>query len=188
MSILGFWTKDDQERVDILERLQELEGIVSSLQEFVKKVNPDEGRPYVQIWRADKTLPLPERRTEDAAGFDICIADNIILLAHERRRVGTGLYIALPSGYECQLRPRSGLAAKHGMTILNSPATIDADYRGELQVLVYNTSFKPLRLKKGERIAQMVIARIYSPDFEEVDAAEALPATQRGSGGFGSTG
>jgi dUTP pyrophosphatase len=99
--------------------------------------------------------------------------------------VPTGLYIALPKGYEAQVRPRSGLAAKHGITVLNSPGTIDADYRGEIRVILVNLSQQPFEIVPGERIAQMVIARHEQVEWEEVDQ---LDDTQRGAGGFGSTG
>ena len=103
----------------------------------------------------------------------------------ERTLVPTGLYIALPAGFEAQVRPRSGLAAKHGITVLNTPGTIDADYRGEVKVVLVNLSNEPFEIVPGERIAQMVIARHETAEWEEV---ESLDSTERGAGGFGSTG
>ena len=103
----------------------------------------------------------------------------------ERALVPTGIYIALPAGYECQVRPRSGLAVKHGITVLNSPGTVDADYRGELRTNLVNLSNEPFTINPGERIAQMVVAKYEKVEWEEV---EVLDSTERGEGGFGSTG
>ena len=103
----------------------------------------------------------------------------------ERRLFGTGLAIAVPEGYECQLRPRSGLALKHGISLPNTPATIDSDYRGELKVMLVNLGTEPFEVTRGMRIAQMVIARVEQVEFRPVDE---LPASRRGEGGFGSTG
>jgi dUTP pyrophosphatase len=134
-------------------------------------------------------LPLPAYQSLDAAGLDLLAAvpeDAPIMLAPGKHAlVPTGLSIALPSGYEAQVRPRSGLAAKHGVTVLNSPGTIDADYRGEIAVLLINHGDKPFSIRRGERIAQMVIASVVRAEFV---AAASLSATDRGSGGFGSTG
>ena len=113
------------------------------------------------------------------------IGEDIVLRPMERRIVPTGLYIALPAGYEAQVRPRSGLALKHGITVLNSPGTIDADYRGEIGVLLINLSDKDFVITDGERIAQMVIARHEQGEFEIVDE---LDTTERGEGGYGHTG
>jgi dUTP pyrophosphatase len=137
--------------------------------------------------RNEGKQPLPHYATEGSAGCDLHanIEEPIELNPLERKLVGTGLYIALPQGYEAQIRPRSGLAYKEGITVLNSPGTIDADYRGELKVLLVNLSDKPVRINAGERIAQMVIARHETARFELVDE---LPETLRGAGGFGSTG
>ena len=138
--------------------------------------------------RAQKDpLPLPRYQTEGAAGLDL-LADIDVewtLLPMERRAVPTGLAIALPEGFEAQVRPRSGLALRHGVTCLNSPGTIDADYRGEVQVILANLSATPFSLKRGERIAQLVVAPVVRAALVEV---EVLPTTTRGSGGFGSTG
>ena len=132
-------------------------------------------------------LPLPAYQSEDAAGLDLLAAveETMILPPLGRALVPTGLAIALPSGYEAQVRPRSGLAAKHGVTVLNSPGTIDADYRGEIKVILINLSDTPFTIGRGERIAQMVIAPVSRARLVET---EALDATIRGDGGFGSTG
>ena len=130
---------------------------------------------------------LPAYATPQSAGMDLRanITDPITLRPMERRIVPTGLRIALPEGYEAQVRPRSGLALKHGITVLNSPGTIDADYRGELGVLLINLSTEPFIIEPGERIAQMVIARHEQGEFELV---EELDQTERGEGGYGHTG
>lgn len=132
-------------------------------------------------------LPLPAYQTEDAAGLDLLAAleEPMTLAPLGRALVPTGLAIALPSGYEAQIRPRSGLAAKHGVTVLNSPGTVDADYRGEVKVILINLSDTPFTIDRGERIAQMVIAPVSRAQFVET---EVLDATSRGAGGFGSTG
>lgn len=131
--------------------------------------------------------PLPQYATPQSAGMDLRanIEEPIVLKPLERRLIPTGLYIALPVGYEAQIRPRSGLALKHGLTVLNSPGTIDADYRGELMVLLINLSQEEFIINPGERIAQMVIARHEQIDFELV---EELDETERGAGGYGHTG
>ncbi|MGC8824870.1 MAG: dUTP diphosphatase [Bacteroidales bacterium] len=130
---------------------------------------------------------LPTYQTDLSAGLDICanIDSPIEIRPLERVIVPTGLYIELPEGYEAQIRPRSGLAIKHGLTILNSPGTIDADYRGEVKVILVNLSSEPYLLRDGERICQMVIARHAVVEWLPVDA---LNPTDRGAGGFGHTG
>jgi dUTP pyrophosphatase len=130
-------------------------------------------------------LPLPARQTSGSAGYDLASAEDVELAPMERRLVTTGFAIALPEGWECQLRPRSGLALSHGITLPNTPATIDSDYRGELKVALVNLGPETFRVTRGMRIAQMVFARVEAP---ELDAVELLPATARGAGGFGSTG
>lgn len=131
-------------------------------------------------------LPLPGRATEHAAGYDVRSAeDTVTLQPGEIRLVGTGLVMELPEGLECQVRPRSGLALKHGVTLPNSPGTIDPDYRGELRVIMQNLGPDPVTLERGERIAQLVFARFEAPEIQEVDE---VSATDRGEGGFGSTG
>ena len=131
--------------------------------------------------------PLPEYATPQSAGMDLRanIDSPITLKPMARQLVPTGLYIALPAGFEAQIRPRSGLALKHGITVLNTPGTIDADYRGELMVLLVNFSDSDFIINDGERIAQMVIARHEQGIFEVV---EALDDTERGTGGYGHTG
>ena len=131
--------------------------------------------------------PLPAYATTQSAGMDLRanIDSPITLKPMERRLIPTGLYIALPKGYEAQVRPRSGLALKHGITVRNTPGTIDADYRGELMVLLINFSAEDFIINAGERIAQMVIARHEQAAFVEVDI---LDETERGAGGYGHTG
>lgn len=130
---------------------------------------------------------LPAYSTPLSAGMDLrANLDNPIeLLPLQRALVPTGIYIELPAGYECQIRPRSGLAAKHGITVLNTPGTIDADYRGEIKVILVNLSNEPFTIQPGERICQMVVARHSTVQWEQVDE---LTQTQRGAGGFGHTG
>lgn len=130
---------------------------------------------------------VPKYATPLSAGMDLKanIEDPIILGSLERAMVPTGIFIELPQGYEAQIRPRSGLAAKYGISVTNSPGTIDADYRGEIKVLLVNLSAESFTINKGERIAQMVIARHETIEWDEV---EQLDDTQRGAGGFGSTG
>ena len=131
-------------------------------------------------------LPLPDRATEHAAGYDVRSAEEeVTLRPGEIRLVATGLVMELPEGVECQVRPRSGLALKHGITLPNAPGTIDPDYRGELRIIMQNTGEEPVTLRRGERIAQLVFARFEAP--EVVETAE-LSETTRGEGGFGSTG
>lgn len=131
--------------------------------------------------------PLPKYATADSAGMDLRanLDEPITLAPMERRLIPTGLHIALPAGYEAQVRPRSGLALKHGIGVLNSPGTIDADYRGEIGVILVNLSQVPFVVQDGERIAQMVIAR---HETAEWDLVETLDETERGAGGFGHTG
>jgi dUTP pyrophosphatase len=130
---------------------------------------------------------LPAYATPQSAGMDLRanIEEPVVLHPMERKLIGTGLHIALPEGYEAQIRPRSGLALKHGITVLNSPGTVDADYRGEVMVLLINLSDKDFVVNDGERIAQMVIAKHEQGDFIEV---EVLDETERGEGGYGHTG
>jgi dUTP pyrophosphatase len=134
-------------------------------------------------------LTLPAYQSADAAGLDLLAAvpedQPVALAAGAYAMIPTGLVIALPSGFEAQVRPRSGLAAKHGVTVLNSPGTIDADYRGEVCVLLINHGKEPFTIRRGERIAQMVIAPVIQA---ELAVATSLTSTARGSGGFGSTG
>jgi dUTP pyrophosphatase len=130
-------------------------------------------------------LPLPTAATPGSAGYDLASAEDGVLGPLERKLFRTGFSIAVPSGYECQLRPRSGLALRHGITLPNTPATIDSDYRGELMVALVNLSTETFEVTRGMRIAQMVIASVERVEFRPV---EVLPATSRGAGGFGSSG
>lgn len=134
-----------------------------------------------------KGLDLPFYATEHAAGMDLyaAVEIDITLAPMERKLIPTGLTIALPEGYEAQIRPRSGLALKNGLSVLNSPGTIDADYRGEVQIILANLSTEPYTITRGTRIAQMVVAPYTRIKWDEVDA---LPSSERGTGGFGSTG
>lgn len=131
--------------------------------------------------------PLPEYATSQSAGLDLRanLSEPIVLEPLGRALVPTGLFIALPQGYEAQVRPRSGLAAKFGITVLNSPGTIDADYRGEVKVILVNLSNESFTINDGERIAQLVVARFEQASWQPVDS---LDETERGAGGFGSTG
>ena len=130
-------------------------------------------------------LPLPAYATPGAAGMDVVAAEDLDLAPGERHAVATGFKLAIPDGYEVQVRPRSGLAFKHGVTVPNTPGTIDSDYRGELKILMINHGPEPFPVRRGERIAQLVPAAVTKAEFDEV--AE-LDATDRGAGGFGSTG
>ncbi len=130
-------------------------------------------------------LPLPTRATPGSAGMDLVAAVDVTIAPGARELVPTGLTVAIPEGYELQLRPRSGLALKHGITLPNTPATIDADYRGELKVILINLGAEPFAVHRGDRIAQMLVQRVEPVRLREV--AE-LPPSTRGSGGFGSTG
>jgi dUTP pyrophosphatase len=130
-------------------------------------------------------VPLPSRATPGSAGYDLTSAEDGVLASMERRAFGTGLAIAVPDGFECQIRPRSGLALKNGITVANTPATIDSDYRGEVKVILVNLGAEPFEVTRGMRIAQMVIARVERVEFQ---AVVELPASSRGAGGFGSTG
>lgn len=130
---------------------------------------------------------LPAYQTEESAGMDLraAIENEMLLMPMQRQLVPTGLFIELPAGFEAQVRPRSGLAFKHGITVLNSPGTVDSDYRGEIKVLLVNLSAEPFQVLPGERIAQLVVARHERVEWHE---AESLGDTARGAGGYGSTG
>jgi dUTP pyrophosphatase len=132
-------------------------------------------------------LPLPQYATEHAAGMDVhaAVDGDVILRPGKRLLIPTGLAIALPPGYEAQIRPRSGLAAKEGITVLNTPGTVDADYRGEVKVILINLGDEPFTITRGMRIAQMIISPVTRATWAETDT---LPDTSRGAGGFGSTG
>jgi len=142
---------------------------------------------HIKRLKSESTNPLPAYMTPHAAGMDLYadIAAELRLTPGERALVGTGIAIALPEGYEAQVRPRSGLALKHGITMLNSPGTIDADYRGEIGVIVVNHGSEPFTIRSGERIAQLVVAPVVRAQLVQVDE---LSETDRGAGGFGHTG
>jgi dUTP pyrophosphatase len=132
-------------------------------------------------------LPMPSRATSGSAGFDLraSVDAPLGLDPGERASVPTGIAIALPDGFEAQIRPRSGLAARHGIALVNAPGTVDADYRGEIRVLLINLGAERFEIARGDRIAQLVVHRLPDVDFEAVDE---LPASERGAGGFGHTG
>jgi len=130
-------------------------------------------------------LPLPAYATDGAAGMDVVSAEEVTIAPGARHAVATGLALAIPQGYEIQVRPRSGLALKHGITVPNTPGTIDSDYRGELKVILINLGHEPFAIARGDRVAQLVLAPVVQAAWDEV--AE-LDATARGEGGFGSTG
>jgi dUTP pyrophosphatase len=144
-------------------------------------------RVAIQRLPQGEGLPIPGYMSEHAAGADVCAAvrDQLTLLPGARALVPTGFSIALPQGYEAQVRPRSGLAIRSGVTCLNAPGTIDADYRGEVQVVLANFGNEPFIVRRGDRIAQIVVAPVARATF---DIVEELPPTVRGDGGFGSTG
>ena len=130
-------------------------------------------------------LPLPAYATSGAAGMDVVSAEDVTIAPGARHAVATGLALAIPEGYEIQVRPRSGLALKHGITVPNTPGTIDSDYRGEMKVILINLGPEPFAIARGDRVAQLVLAPVVQAAWHEV--AE-LDATERGEGGFGSTG
>ncbi len=135
----------------------------------------------------NQDLPLPQRMTEGSAGFDLraCLAEPVTLEPQQRLLIPTGFRMALPARCEGQIRPRSGLALRHGLTLLNTPGTVDEDYRGEVKVLMINLGTEPHTIRHGDRIAQLVVASVAPALAEEADE---LPATGRGEGGFGHTG
>lgn len=142
---------------------------------------------HVQLSRLPhgEGLPLPEQATPGSAGYDLVSAEDLTLQPMERKLVPTGIRIAIPHGYECQIRPRSGLAIRHGISLPNTPATIDSDYRGEIKVPMINLGADPFSITRGMRIAQMVFAEVARAQFQVVAD---LPESTRGEGGFGSTG
>lgn len=141
----------------------------------------------VQISRLPhgEDLPLPQQATPGSAGYDLASAEEVILQPMERKLVATGIRIAIPHGFECQIRPRSGLAIRHGISLPNTPATIDSDYRGEIKVPMINLGAESFTITRGMRIAQMIFAEVAHAVFSEVSD---LPESDRGEGGFGSTG
>ena len=144
-------------------------------------------RVPIKRLRTDRTVLLPQYMTEGASGMDLfaCIDSDIILEPGERRLIPTGVAIAIPEGFEAQVRPRSGLAVRHGIGLVNSPGTIDSDYRGEIAVLLINWGGNSFTVRDGDRIAQMIICRVSRANWQEIDE---LPETQRQGGGFGHTG
>lgn len=151
----------------------------------MKSSNENSGVPVECVYQS--AHPLPFYATLQSAGMDLYarLSEPVTLEPLERRLIPTGLYMALPDGYECQVRPRSGIALKHGITVLNAPGTIDADYRGEVGVILVNLSNDPYTITDGERVAQLVIAKAERISWQQV---EELTETRRGRGGFGSTG
>ena len=147
--------------------------------------------PVIKIMRlrpeTDADMPLPRYMTPQSAGMDVCAAieQELVLDKGARALIPTGFAIALPTGYEAQIRPRSGLAVKHGIGLINSPGTIDADYRGEIKIAVINLGTQPYTVKRGDRIAQMVIKQV---TIAQLDVVEELNETERNNGGFGHTG
>jgi len=140
----------------------------------------------IQKLPGNEDIPLPQYMTEQSAGMDIfaAVIEEEIVLPGQRKKIATGIAIALPEGYEAQIRPRSGLALKNGITLLNSPGTIDADYRGEIGLIVINHGQEPFVIKRGMRLAQMVVQKVFQVDWIETSALE---NTTRGDGGFGHT-
>ncbi|KPK13700.1 MAG: deoxyuridine 5'-triphosphate nucleotidohydrolase [Myxococcales bacterium SG8_38] len=146
--------------------------------------------PEVRVYRMRPNAVVPSYETKGAAGMDLaaCLDAPIVLEPGGVARVPTGLQIALPAGHEGQVRPRSGLAARHGVTVLNAPGTIDEDYRGEVQVLLINHGSEPFSITHGARVAQLIVARVTQAEVRVVDEEAALGETKRGQSGFGSTG
>jgi len=146
-----------------------------------------EGGPVIRVKKREAQAELPCYESPGAAGMDLraFIEKEISLEPLERAKIPTGLFMEIPQGYEAQVRPRSGLAAKYGVTVLNSPGTIDSDYRGEIEVILVNFGKEPFKVRNGDRIAQMVISPVFRAALSD---AEILSETPRGTGGFGSTG
>ena len=144
-------------------------------------------RIKVKRLRGNEKGPLPTYMTEHAAGLDVCafLEEKVRIAPGERRLIPTGLTLAIPEGFEIQVRPRSGLAIRDGLTLVNTPGTIDADYRGEIGILMINHGERPVSIKNGQRIAQLVVSKVYRAELEEVDV---LPPSHRQEGGFGHTG
>jgi dUTP pyrophosphatase len=137
--------------------------------------------------KGNKDLPLPEYESEGSSGMDIraAVKEPVLLKPGEIRLIPTGLSVSVPSGFEAQMRPRSGLALHHGIGMVNAPGTIDSDYRGEIGIIMINWGNEPFTIRRGDRIAQMIISKVYRAELSEVDA---LDTTYRGQGGFGHTG
>ena len=141
----------------------------------------------IKITKIDSSIPTPKYATNGSSAVDLHSSEEMIISAGQRGLVHTGIKLEIPVGYEAQIRSRSGIASKKGVFVMNAPGTIDADYRGEIGVILLNSSCEDFQIKKGDRIAQMVFAPVSIVDFEEV-AEESLSTTSRGSGGFGHTG
>lgn len=148
---------------------------------------PRKVRIKIKRLRGNENGPLPTFMTEHAAGLDIhaFLDEDVLISPGQRRLIPTGLAVAIPDGFEMQVRPRSGLAKRDGVTLVNTPGTIDADYRGEIGILMINHGNKPVSIRNGQRIAQLVVSRVYRAALEEVDE---LPPSSRQEGGFGHTG
>ncbi len=148
---------------------------------------PQRVRIKIKRLRGNRNGPLPTYMTEHAAGLDIhaFLDEDVLISPGQRRLIPTGLAVSIPDGFEIQVRPRSGLAVSDGVTLVNTPGTIDADYRGEIGILMINHGEKPISIRNGQRIAQLVVSRVYKAAFEEVDE---LPTSSRQEGGFGHTG
>lgn len=141
----------------------------------------------IKIARMDKDTTLPSYKSTGASGMDICAAENAELIPGEIRMIHTDIYAEIPQGYEIQVRPRSGLALKHGLTVLNTPGTVDSDYRGEITVILINLGRETVTINRWDRIAQLVVTQVEQVNIEEVSYKE-LTETDRGTKGFGSTG
>ncbi len=151
------------------------------------RTTPGPVQVAVRVFAHGEGLELPNYATAGAAGCDLraAVSEPVVIEPQGRALIPTGLAIALPEGWEAQVRPRSGLAIKHGVTVINAPGTVDADYRGEVKVALVNLGQAPFRVERGERVAQLVVAPVYRVAWDVVDE---VPATERGAGGFGSTG
>lgn len=143
--------------------------------------------PLVKLYNTSG-LPVPKYETRHAAGMDACASEDTEILSGMVKPVPTGLFVEIPEGYEIQVRPRSGLSLKTKLRVANAPGTIDADYRGEIKVLLENTSMMPVSIKRGDRIAQLVLNQVPIINWDIVDSMECLSSTDRGANGFGSTG
>jgi len=149
--------------------------------------SPCSVRIKIKRLKGNEKGPLPTYMSEHAAGLDVCafLDEDVLIGTGERRLIPTGLTVAIPEGFEIQVRPRSGLAMRDGLTLVNTPGTIDADYRGEIGILMINHGEKPVAIRNGQRIAQLVVSKVYRAELEEVDE---LPTSDRQEGGFGHTG
>ncbi len=142
---------------------------------------------HIKISKINEDAHIPEYKTQGSSGMDLYSVDDVNIEAYKAALISTGLIIEIPDGYEGQVRPRSGMALKSQLTVLNSPGTIDSDYRGEIKIILFNANDKAIKINKGDRIAQLVIMPVIHAKFEVVDSCE-LTESKRGAGGFGSTG